>query len=70
MDGKYYYSNLFFRILMLKERYTLLDYFRMRLIEEISFFFFDVEDPVCNQNFEWKLKIKACQIRKEKLKST
>ena len=55
---------------MLKERYTLLDYFRMRLIEEISFFFFDVEDPVCNQNFEWKLKIKACQIRKEKLKST
>ena len=62
MDGKWYYSNLFFRILTLKERYTLLDYFRMRLIEEISFFFFDMEDPVCNQNFVWKLKIKACEI--------
>ena len=29
-----------------KERYNLLDCFRMRIIEESRFFFFDVEDPV------------------------
>ena len=33
-----------------KERYNLLDCFRMRIIEELRFFFFDVEDPALNQN--------------------
>ena len=32
-----------------KERYNLLDCFRMRIIEELRFFFFDVEDPALNQ---------------------
>ena len=32
-----------------KERYNLLDRFRMRIIEELRFFFFDVEDPALNQ---------------------
>ena len=33
---------------------TSLHYFRMGIIEEISFFFFDVEDPIRNQNFVQK----------------
>ena len=32
-----------------KERYNLLDCFRMRIIEELRFFFFVVEDPALNQ---------------------
>ena len=32
-----------------KERYNLLDCFRMRIIEKLRFFFFDVEDPALNQ---------------------
>ena len=32
-----------------KERYNLLDCFRMRIIAESRFFFFDVEDPALNQ---------------------
>ena len=32
-----------------KERYNPLDYFRMGIIEELRFFFFDVEDPAQNQ---------------------
>ena len=32
-----------------KERYNLLDCFRMRIIEELIFFFFDEEDPALNQ---------------------
>ena len=32
-----------------KERYNLLDYFRVGIMEEIRFFFFDVEDPARNQ---------------------
>ena len=32
-----------------KERYNPLDYFRMGIIEELRFFFFDVEDPAHNQ---------------------
>ena len=38
-------------ILTGKERHNPLDYFRMGIIAEISFFFFEVEDPVRNQNF-------------------
>ena len=38
-------------ILTVKERYNPLDYFCMGIIEEISLFFFDMEDPVGNQNF-------------------
>ena len=32
-----------------KERYNLLDCFRMRIIEELRFFFYDLEDPALNQ---------------------
>ena len=32
-----------------KERYNPLDYFRMGIIEELRFFFFDMEDPARNQ---------------------
>ena len=32
-----------------KKRYNLLDYFRMEIIEELRFFFLDVEDPARNQ---------------------
>ena len=41
-------------ILTVKERYNPLDYFRMGIIEETIFFFFDVEDPLRNQNFVQK----------------
>ena len=37
-----------------EERYNPLDYFRTEIIEKISFFFFDVEDPVRIQNFVQK----------------
>ena len=52
MNEKRCYSNLliFPYILTVKERYNL-DYCPMGIMEEISFFFFDVEDPVRNQNF-------------------
>ena len=32
-----------------KESYNPLDYFRVGIIEELKFFFFDVEDPARNQ---------------------
>ena len=32
-----------------KERYNLLDCFRMGIIEDLRFFFFDEEDPALNQ---------------------
>ena len=41
-----------------KERYNLLDCFRMRIIEELRLFFFDEEDPALNQ----KLCVKGCEI--------
>ena len=53
---------IFLYILTAKESYNMLDYFCMGIIEKISFFFFEVEDPVRNQNFcaeimrKWKLK--------------
>ena len=40
--------------LMNKEKYNPLDHFRMGIIEEIRFFFFDVEDPARNQ--------KVCEV--------
>ena len=43
-----------------KERYNPVDYFRMGIMEEIRFFFFDVEDPARNQ----KLHVKWCEILK------
>ena len=46
-----------------KERYNLLDCFRMRIIEESRFFFFDVEDPALNQ----KLCVKWCEILKNRV---
>ena len=46
--------NIFPYILTVKERYNPLDYFRMGIIEETIFFFFDVEDPLRNQNFVQK----------------
>ena len=41
--------QLLFRIFWLTEIYNLLDYFRVRIIEEIRLFFFDVEDPARDQ---------------------
>ena len=32
-----------------KEKYNLLDCFRMRIMEELRFFFFDMEDPALNK---------------------
>ena len=56
-------------ILTVKERYIPLDYFRMGIIEEISFFFFDVVDPAFNQKscaeMMQKLKIKVRGTRKK-----
>ena len=42
-------TNTFPYLLIDKERYNLLDCFRMRIIEDLRFFFFDVEDPALNQ---------------------
>ena len=53
MDGKCYYSN-YFSVFWRSKKNNPLDYFRMGNIEEVSFFFFDVEDPVCDQNFVQK----------------
>ena len=61
MDGKRYYSNYFSVYVDGQKKYNPLDYFRMRIIEEISFFFFDVEDPARNQ--------KLCTEMMRKLKS-
>ena len=41
--------QLLFRIFWLTEIYNLLDSFRVRIIEEIRLFFFDVEDPARDQ---------------------
>ena len=41
-----------------KESYNLLDCFRMRIMEELRFFFFYVEDTALNQ----KLCVKWCEI--------
>ena len=57
-----------------KERYNLLDCFRMRIIEESRFFFFDVEDPALNQKLCVKLceilKNRVCGLQRKRLKST
>ena len=57
-----------------KERYNLLDCFRMRIIEELRFFFFDKEDPALNQKLcvKWCeiLKNRVCGLRRKILKST
>ena len=49
--------------LMDKEKYNRLDYFRLGIIEEIRFFFLDVEDPARNQ----KLCAKWCKKLKNKV---
>ena len=43
-----------------RERYNLLDCFRVRIMDELRFFFFDEEDPALNQN----LCVKWCDISK------
>ena len=57
-----------------KERYNLLDCFRMRIIEELKFFFFDVEDPALNQKLcEMMQNIEKQGLwiaKKKRLKST
>ena len=57
-----------------KERYNLLDCFRMRIIEESRFFFFDVEDPALNQKLcEMMQNIEKQGVwiaKKKRLKST
>ena len=61
-------------MLTVKERYNPLNYFRMRNMEEIGFFFVDVENPARNRNLcaemMRKLKIKVSETRRKKLKST
>ena len=53
-----------------KERYPL-EYFRMGIIKEMSFFFFDVEDPARNQKpcaeMMQKLKNKVRGLRRKKI---
>ena len=46
-----------------KKRYDPLDYFGMGIMEEIRFFFFDMEDPARNR----KLCVKSCGILKNKV---
>ena len=58
-----------------KERYNPLDYFRMGIIEEIGFFFFDMEDPARNQKLcaEMMRKTEKQGVsieKKKRLKST
>ena len=57
-----------------KERYNLLDCFRMRIIEEFRFFFFDVKDPALNQKLcEMIRNIEKQGVwiaKKKRLKST
>ena len=54
-----------------KERYNPLDYFRMGIIEELRFFFFDVEDPARNQNLcKMMQNIEKQGAKKKRLKST
>ena len=57
--------------LMNKEIYNPLDHFRMGIIEEIRFFFFDMEDLACNQKLcaKWceKLKHKVCGLRRKRV---
>ena len=57
-------------ILMVKKRYNPLHYFRMEIKEEISFFFYDVEDPSRNQKLctemMRKLKIKVRGMLRKK----
>ena len=49
MPRKWITAITFLYFLTDKERYNPLDYFRMGIIEELRFFFFDVEDPARNQ---------------------
>ena len=57
-----------------RERYNLLDCFRMQMIEELRLFFFDVEDPALNQKLcEMIQNIKKQDVwiaKKKRLKST
>ena len=57
-----------------KERYNPLDYFRMGIIEELRFFFFDMEDPARNQKLcEMMRNIEKQGVwiaKKKRLKST
>ena len=48
MDGSTITAITFPYILTDKESYSPLDYFRMAIIEELRYFFFDVEDPARN----------------------
>ena len=54
MDGKCYYSNYFSVYVDGQKKYNPLDYFRMGIIEEISFFFFDVEEQPVIKNYVQK----------------
>ena len=57
-----------------KERYNPLDYLRMGIIEELRFFFFDMEDPARNQKLcEMMRNIEKQGVwiaKKKRLKST
>ena len=60
MDGKCYHCNYFF-VFFDGQRRNPLDYFRMGIIEEISFFSFNVEDRARSQ--------KLCAEMMRKLKN-
>ena len=66
--------QLLFRIFWLTKNDNLLDCFRMRIIEELRFFFFDVEDPALNQKLcEMMRNIEKQGVwiaKKKRLKST
>ena len=81
MDGRHYHCNYFFVFLderslagssydKEKEDHNPLHCFRMGIIEEISFFFFDVEDPARSQRTicknDAKLKKKDAWTAKKK----
>ena len=86
MDGRHYHCNYFFVFFhersfpgssydKEKEDHNPLHCFRMGIIEEISFFFFDVEDPARSQRTicknDAKTEKKRCvDCKQKRLKST
>ena len=73
MDGKRYYRNYFAIFFDWQRRYNRLDCFRMVILEELGFFFFDVEDPARNRNYVWngvkywKTKCVDCEEKEVKI---
>ena len=68
MDGSAITAITFSYFLTDKERYNLLDYFGMGIIEEIRFFFFffDREDPTHNQKLWNDAKNEVCGLQRKR----